>query len=236
VAPPSLAAIHQPTFLPWLGLFDKVSRSSLFVFFDTVQYPRGKTWCSRVRILVNGSPTWVTMPVVRNSAADKRIDEVEMVDPDRHWRKILERIRHAYARAPFVDDVFEFLQADSPAGYRTLADFNVEFVRRVSSRLALAPSFVRASERDELKRSTTKGTEAIVETCRVFGIVDYLSGDGTDEFLEPELFGEAGIRLQFQQFRHPTYPQLQTDGFHPGLSIVDALMNCGWQGTAELLR
>ena len=37
-----IVSIHQPNYLPWLGFFDKIKRSDLFVIFDDVQFPRGK--------------------------------------------------------------------------------------------------------------------------------------------------------------------------------------------------
>ena len=40
---------HQPTYLPWLGLFNKISNSDCFVLFDNVQY-LPKEWMNRNKI------------------------------------------------------------------------------------------------------------------------------------------------------------------------------------------
>ena len=37
---------HQPVYLPWLGLFHKISLSDTYVFFDEVQY-LPKDWMNR---------------------------------------------------------------------------------------------------------------------------------------------------------------------------------------------
>ena len=41
-----ILSAHQPTFMPWLGLFHKIYSSDLFVFFDIVQY-LPKEWMNR---------------------------------------------------------------------------------------------------------------------------------------------------------------------------------------------
>jgi len=42
--------------------------------------------------------------------------------------------------------------------------------------------------------------------------------------------------LIYQEFQHPRYDQVNTAEFVPGLSVIDALMNCGFERTAELIH
>ena len=52
-----VVGIHQPNFFPWLGYFDKLCRSDIFVMLDDVQFSKtGGNWCNRVRLLEGGKP------------------------------------------------------------------------------------------------------------------------------------------------------------------------------------
>ena len=61
------------------------------------------------------------------------------------------------------------------------------------------------------------------------------AGGGTAGYQEDEKFEAAGIHLAFQDFQHPQYPQRGSRDFVPGLSCLDALLQCGFEGTAALL-
>ena len=54
---------HQPTYLPWLGLFSKISSSDCFVLFDNVQY-LPKEWMSRNKIKTPDGEIFLTVPVL----------------------------------------------------------------------------------------------------------------------------------------------------------------------------
>jgi hypothetical protein len=230
------SAIHQPNFLPWMGYFSKIAKVDTFIFFDSVAISNGKTWTSRCQILVNGQVQWLTLPVLRKGLSGQRICEVELVNFNQNWRKTLKTLRHAYGRAAHFEAIFPFLEQFEKENPPHLADFNCQFIESISRELGLNTQFIRSSSKPELMESSDLKTDYIVKTCVACGIKNYVSGRGGSlQFLEQEKFAEAGIEIDFQGFSQQSYPQLNTTEFIGGLSIIDMLMNCGWQKTRESL-
>ena len=64
-----IVSIHQPNYLPWLGFFDKIKRSDLFVIFDDVQFPRGKKhFGHRNQIKTPNGTKWLSVPIKNKDA------------------------------------------------------------------------------------------------------------------------------------------------------------------------
>jgi hypothetical protein len=229
----TLVAIHQPTFLPWLGWWDKLVRADVLVLLDDVQFSKkGGTWMNRVRMLVGGEPRWVTMPVDRAYSGTRTVREMR-IDESKPWREnILATIRGSYARSRFAKDVLPAVEQALAAPTDRVAGLNEHAIRLLAARLGVdTTKLVHQSELDV----SGEGTQLLVDLARAVGGDTYLSGDGADGYLEEDAFPAAGLGLVFQEFTPPRYPQA-VDGYVAGLSVVDALMNCGWDGTAELLR
>lgn len=228
----TVVAIHQPTFLPWLGLWDKLARADVFVLLDDVQFPKkGGTWMNRVRMLVGGEPRWVTMPVDRAYAGTRTVREMR-IDDSKPWREgVLATIRSSYRNAPYTGEVLPFVEESLSAPTPFVAELNERAIRLLAGKLGLGAS--KLVHQSELSCSGT-GTQLLVELCVAVGGDTYLSGDGADGYLEPERFREAGLALRYTEFTPPRYAQPVPDHL-AGLSVVDALMNCGWEGTAALI-
>jgi hypothetical protein len=71
-----------------------------------------------------------------------------------------------------------------------------------------------------------KRSERLVNICNHFQADTYLSGDSAKSYLQDDLFKDAGIDVQWQNYQHPTYDQ-QHGAFISHLSIVDLVMNMG---------
>ena len=78
-------------------------------------------------------------------------------------------------------------------------------------------------------------TDLLIATTKAVGGTVYLSGDGADGYQDDARFAEEGLELQFQNFTPQAYPQIGSTEFVPGLSVLDALFNLGFEGTAALL-
>src|SRR5690242_3092238 len=91
--------VSQPMFLPWIGLFEQVRLADVFVHYDDVELPRGRSLVTRVQIKLPSGVRWLTAPI-DHTRSGRLINEV--VFAGEGWRaKHLETLRHAYARAPF---------------------------------------------------------------------------------------------------------------------------------------
>ena len=224
-----IVAAHQPTFLPWIGWFDKALRADVLIVLDDVQWPRegSGNWMNRVRILVGGEPRWLTAPVRRSGV--QRVDEV-VFDEAQPWReKLLRTLEHSYRRAPAFDATFPLVEELLRNSESRVADYNDANARRLIDALGLEAPLVRSSTLS----SETRGTQRLIELTRAVGGTVYMSGDGSEGYLDAERFAGSGVTLRFQEFAHPRYEQGRE--FVPGLSVVDALLRLGVEGTRALL-
>lgn len=229
----TVVAIHQPNFLPWLGFFDKLARADVFVLLDDVQFPRTSkgTWINRVKLLVGGEEQWVTVPIVRSTGSTLPINEV-LIDDAQPWRKKLGRtIELNYRRAHAYDEVDPLVSELLANGEGRIAAFNERNIRRLAQLLELDTSkIVRSSDIG----ADGQSTDLLIELTLAVGGTAYMPGGDAYRYQQDDKFAARGLELVPQAFEHPAYAQ-SVGAFVPGLSIVDALMNCGFGGTRELV-
>ena len=118
-------AIHQPNFFPWLGYFDKIVRSDVFVFFDDVQFPKkGGSWSNRVKMLIGGEAKWVTASIERNYSGLRNINEMNFQDDN--WRvKMLKSLCNNYNKNSFYEETMEVVEPLILNPEKNIAEYNV---------------------------------------------------------------------------------------------------------------
>jgi len=223
--PSRVVAIHQPNFFPWLGYFDKLARSDVFVFLDHVQYQKtGGIWSNRVKLLVGGEARWVTAPIVRNYHGVRAISEMEFQSSD-PWRgKLMKSLAANYARATFYRETVEFLEPLILNSENNLACYNVTAVTAIAKCLGLPTEKIHWSSEMVVDK---QASEMLISLTRAVGCDAYMCGGGAEGYQKDTAFTAAGVGLIYQKFQHPVYPQVGKKKFVPGLSIIDALMNIG---------
>ena len=227
-------SIHQPDFWPWAGLFNKIACSDKFVVFDCVQAPRGKSWLTRNRILLNGNPLWLTLPILRS--ANQKINEVKINREVNYKTKHLGTIKQAYARAEYFKEVFVFVENLYAEDYENASSFSLQIIKAICVKLKIDTEFIGVSEiisDDELSRLS--GNSLILEICKKGGANDYLSGVGCLDFIQPDKFKEVGISFKFQKLLHLEYRQQIATVFQPNMSVLDILFNLGFEQSADII-
>jgi hypothetical protein len=221
-----LIAIHQPHYLPWLGYLSRMAAADLFVLLDHVQFER-RNYQNRARVLIDGEPRWLTVPVEQRSRderiADKQIDN--RLDGPRHWSRMhFLTLRHAYREAPYLAQYLAKLEAVYRTPFASLVDLNAALLEFLRGELAIRTPIVRSST---LAARGAK-SEMVLDLCRRVGARALLVGlGGSREYLDREAFARAGVALVMQEFAHPQYRQCGAAPFTAGLSAIDLLLNCG---------
>ncbi len=217
-------AIHQPNYIPWLGYFHKMAHSHIFVYLDSVQYPRGQSYSSRNRIkTANGTP-FLTIPVKipRGKSGKTTYLEIE-IDGNKWKRKHLRTVELNYKKAPYFQEVFALYQ-EQLEKHQQFCELNIGLIEAIACYLELSTQRTRLSnELDEFGQKS----HLIVDLCQILKATTYLSGTGGGkEYNDEQILNAADIELAYSSFEHPIYPQSWGD-FVSNLSILDTLFNCG---------
>jgi len=216
-----ICAVHQPQYLPWLGYFDKIDRADVFVLLDTVQYKKNE-WQNRNRIKTANGPQWLTVPVCFRYP--QLIQEVEINNRERWQHKHWQALKTNYARAPYWDFLKPFFEEILDQPWEKIAPLNITVVRRLCELLGIETPIHIASE---LGTFPEDPDERLIAITRHFGADTYLAGSGGYNYMNLDAYRSAGIKVIFQEFRHPVYRQLFSDEFISHLSVIDLVFNHG---------
>lgn len=235
---PARIAGIQPGYLPWLGYFDQMRRVDAFIIADEMQFS-SSGWAHRNRVRGPEGAHWLTLPA--RPARGQAIRDVAL-DPHVPWQeKHLETLRHFYARSAFATELLDGLAAVMQAAGTLLVEATVPLIRFLAERLGLATPLVVSSEagleRAYMARFPDQPgpTHRIIAFMKALGATELLEGESGRSYLDVALCEAHGIRVRFQHYEHPTYPQLFTP-FVSHLSAVDLLLACGEQEARRVLE
>lgn len=220
--------VSQPMFLPWVGLFEQVRLADVFIHYDDVQLPQGRSFISRVQLKSANGVSWLTLPI-DHTKSGKQINEVVLVKPEEWRTKHLRTIQHAYARRPYFKPMFELAEKIYSEPTDHLAEFNIHGIEQLAQWLGLAPKFMRSSEMGVAGAST----ERLVGLCKAVDCDVYVTGHGALNYLNHQQFEDNGISVRYMDYKKMPYEQGHGE-FTPYVSILDAIANCG-ERTRELL-
>jgi hypothetical protein len=210
---------HQPAYLPWLGYFDKIHRCDLFVFLDSVQFEKN-SFTNRNKIKTSQGELWLTIPVKAKGHTSGTLATLEIENRENWRKKHLGSILANYRKSKRFDELYPQLEQLYARDHALLSNLCREHLDFWLGAIGLKRRVVKSSE---LPITSTK-SQLILDLCRHFSADAYISGPQGRDYLDEAAFKEAGIGVTYQDYRHPTYPQLWGD-FLPYMGIVDFVMN-----------
>jgi hypothetical protein len=226
-----VGVILQPSYIPWRGFFDLIHRADVFVFYDDVQYDK-HGWRNRNRIKTAAGSQWLTIPV---SSKGNVTDGLLLADARITWtqdwpRKHATTLRQSYSRAPFFAHYAPLIDAFYATRHERLIDFTIETTLALAKALGITHTrFVRSSELGV----TGERTERLVRILEKVEATRYLSGPSAKDYIEPAVFAEAKIDLEYMVYDYPPYDQLHPP-YDPQVSVLDLLFMKGPEAPAYI--
>lgn len=215
-------AIHQPEYLGYLGFYNKMMNADAWIFLDNVQLAK-RDFVRRNRIRGPNGPMWLSVPIITKGRYYQLIQDV-IIDNSQSWAKNhWKSIQHQYARTSFFDDCSHHLTSIYEAEWDNLADLNITIIKTMAQLLDIERPTYLASELGV----TGKSSQLLADLTLAVGADIYLSGPMGRDYLDENLFKERGLRIEYNDFTHPVYPQHGSEEFIPYLAAIDLLFNCG---------
>jgi hypothetical protein len=217
-----IVSIHQPSYLPWLGYFDRIAASDLHVVLDIVQFEKN-SFINRNKIRTAEGWTWLTVPVETGGKfGDLAIERLHITDDPRWARKHRSAINQSYARALHFAQHAAFIDETYAMPWQRLVDLVERINGYLCDAFAIGTRIVKASSLGLTKSKS----DLVLEICQKVGASTYLSGALGRDYLDRDAFERANIDVVFQDYRHPVYPQAH-GGFEPAMAAIDLLFMCG---------
>jgi hypothetical protein len=224
-----ILSAHQPAYLPWLGYLHKIATCDVFVILDDVQFEKN-SYTNRNKIKTPNGELWLTVPIQSKGHLEKPIRLLEIDNQsnwqDKHWKTILQ----SYKKAPFYKESISWLEEIYANKWTNFVELTNRMTKEILKRVGIKTKLIQQSELN----CQRKKQELILELCEKTGADTYISGTLGQNYIEPASFENKGIRIMFQEYRHPVYTQLYGE-FIPYMSCLDLLMNVGEKRALDVI-
>ena len=216
-----IVGIAQPTFFPWIGYYNIIKNSNMFVFLDNVKFEK-HSWQMRNRVKNSSkhsdSEVWMSVPTkgVTNNTLIKDV----IIDNTKNWKqKHVKTLKNNYSKS-FQE--IKFLTQIYDNEWNKLVDFNIESITKCCQYLGIKTKLIKASD---LSAAGKKG-DLVLNICKELNADEYFSTIGSKDYLEDykDSFEDARIKITYHNYTHPIYKQ-KGNNFLPNLSILDLILS-----------
>jgi len=217
-------AIMQPYFFPYIGYWQLIHASDVFVVGDNGHYiDRG--WMNRNRILGEGcQPQWFGIEI-DHASCDRLICETSRVVNLKRADRMCRVLKYYYSKAPHYSEAMEVIKPILLDKEPDLTRYLVKQLKAVAEYLGIKTEFRMLTEVSD--HWDCNAPETIRRTCEYFGITDYINPSGAGmSYYDKDEFREMGINLQFLRRNEDIRYKQRSEEFVPDLSIIDLMMYC----------
>ena len=219
-------AIHQPHYFPWMGYFDKMAKVDKFIIMDDVQLVD----CSpmvRNKFLDNqGKELLLSLSIEKKGYLEKATKDIKLLNWNVVRKKQSKSMYFNYKKCEFFDEIWEKVKEVFERDYTYLIDLQIRDILNIKTEIIY--------QSDLAYDENLKNSDLVLELCLAIKANIYLSGNGGKKYMNLNDYEARNVKVVFQNFDYPIYPQQNSKEFISKLSILDLLFNCGIEKSRKI--
>jgi hypothetical protein len=216
-------AIMQPYFFPYLGYFQLIKHTDMFIIFDDVQYIR-HGWVNRNRILKPDKDWQYIVAPLQDHEQTTLIKDIKVQNEDNWKEKILRQLEHYKKKSPYYKETKRLLEDCFSYSETSISYLNTIFLHKICEYINIPLSLKISSVENYNYTNVNDAGEWALRICEQIGAKYYLNPNGGKNLFDPLKFRESNIQLTFLATGDISYSQRRNDVLEAGLSIIDVMM------------
>ena len=209
----------QSYFFPYLGYFQLIHSVDKFIILDDVNYPKGG-WVNRNRVIANGKPTWITLPIAEPSP-NVLIKNLKRRETPNVIKKQLRLLNQNYRKQSGFREAFPLIETLISEESSNLSEYLTRTIKHTCNYLEIKTDLIESPIINHNNDLT--GIDRIIAICQELKAKQYINLPGGRSLYQHQKFQEHGINLKFIRPNLPHYNQ-PSDVFLPSLSILDTIL------------
>lgn len=220
----------QPYILPYLGYWQLINESDVFVIYDDIQYTK-KGWINRNRFSVDGKIENFTLPLRKDNDFLPVNERFFSQEKKKFNSKTLRKIKQGYSKSVSFECFFPIVERIFNYSSDNVFDFILNSVVEICNYLDIDSKIIKSS--DIIYEKDLKSQEKVIEICRSLGSSKYINLSGGMDLYSESDFLSNGIELIF--LRKNDIDGLY-DGYIDNLSIIDLAFNLEKMDLKRLIK
>lgn len=227
----SIVVISQPMFFPWVGLFEQIKLADIYVHYDDVQLPQGRSFISRVQIKTKDGIKWLTVPLKKGKSGSLICNS--FISYEENWiDKHLKFLKSNFHSAVYKNDMLAIVESIYKEKHETISMLNIHAIESIAKYFDFFNNkkVALSSELGFHSQSSKK----LLDVVEHFNGTNYVTGWGARNYIDYKIFEDKNIDVQFMDYQKKPYTQLYGD-FTPFVSILDLIANVGKRGDQYII-
>ena len=227
----SIVVISQPMFFPWVGLFEQIKLADIYVHYDDVQLPQGRSFISRVQIKTKDGIKWLTVPLKKGESGSLICNS--FISYEENWiDKHLKFLKSNFHSAVYKNDMLGIVESIYKEKHETISTLNIHAIESIAKYFDFFNNkkIALSSELGFHSQSSKK----LLDVVEHFNGTNYVTGWGARNYIDYKIFEDKNIDVQFMDYQKKPYTQLYGD-FTPFVSILDLIANVGKRGDQYII-